>query len=83
MAGVVGEYNGLDHLEHDRRRVRCANARRGFRNVGLEYFDLVGGDLLDIPRVVRRMSTTRARAKFLPPDQRLWTLQPPPWWRAA
>jgi hypothetical protein len=82
VAGVIGEYNGLDHLEHDRRRSDAEREER-FRDHGLEYFDLVRGDLLDIPRVVRRMQDTRQRAKFLPPDQRRWTLEPPPWWMAA
>jgi hypothetical protein len=81
-AGVVGEYNGADHLERDRRRSDARREER-FRDHGLEYFDLVGGDLGDIPAVVRRMHNTRARARFLPPDQRQWTLDPPPWWNAA
>jgi hypothetical protein len=82
VAGLVGEYNGLDHIEYDRRRSDAAREER-FRDHGLEYFDLVRGDLLDIPRVVRRMQNTRMRAKFLPADQRQWTLDPPAWWNAA
>jgi hypothetical protein len=82
VAGMVGEYNGVDHLELDRRRSDSEREER-FRDHGLEYFDLVRGDLLDIPRVVRRMRNTRHRAKFLPPDRRRWTLEPPAWWRAA
>ena len=56
-------------------------ARRGFRNDGLEYFDLVEGDLTDRLNVVRRMQETRERARFDPPELRRWTLTPPPWWR--
>jgi hypothetical protein len=81
-AGVVGEYDGADHQERDRRR-RDNEREARFRDHGLEYFDLVAGDLRDRSRVVRRMATTRARAKFLPAHQRRWTLQPPPWWNAA
>ena len=80
VAGVVGEYNGADHKELDRRR--SDNAREaGFRNVGLEYFDLVEGDLADRTHVVRRMQETRDRARFDPPELRRWTLTPPTWWR--
>ena len=80
VAGVVGEYNGADHKELDRRR--ADNVREaGFRNAGLEYFDLVEGDLTDRLNAVRRMRETRERARFDPPDLRRWTLTPPPWWR--
>ena len=82
VAGVVGEYNGADHKERDRRRKDNAREAR-FRDHGLEYFDLVAGDLPDKALVVRRMVSTRARAKFLPADLRQWTLDPPPWWNAA
>jgi hypothetical protein len=79
VAGLVGEYNGADHREPDRRRKDNEREAR-FRDHGLEYFDLVGGDLPDIAGVVRRMHATRSRAQFLAPDQRRWTLDPPPWW---
>ncbi len=59
VAGVVGEYNGADHKRLDRRRSDNAREER-FRAVGLEYFDLVEGDLLDRRDVVRRMHQTRA-----------------------
>ena len=79
VAGMVGEYNGSDHKELDRRR--ADNAREeGFRGVGLEYFDLVEGDLRDRPQVVRRMQQTRARALFEAPEHRRWTLTAPAWW---
>jgi hypothetical protein len=80
VAGLVGEYNGADHKELDRRRLDNAREAR-FRNVGLEYFDLVEGDLGDRPAVVRRMEQTRRRALFAAPEARLWTLTPPAWWR--
>ena len=73
----------VDHLEVHRRSLMGRGSEARFRDHGLEYFDLVGGDLLDIPRVVRRMSSTRARARFLPPEQRQWTLATPAWWRAG
>ena len=80
VAGVVGEYDGADHVERDRRRHDAAREQR-FRDHGLEYFELVRGDLAHPGLVVQRMQSTRRRARFLPPDQRTWTLEPPPWWR--
>ena len=76
---MVGEYNGADHKRLDRRRSDNAREER-FRAVGLEYFDLVGGDLLDRRDVIRRMHQTRDRARFEEPADRRWTLTPPPWW---
>jgi hypothetical protein len=79
VAGVVGEYDGADHTVQDRRSPDIAREQR-FRDHGLEYFTLVRGDLRDRPRAARRMLAARARARFAVPDQRLWTLEPPPWW---
>ncbi len=79
VAGVVGEYGGRHHTEQDRRR--SDRAREDvFLEHGLSYFELVTGDLQDIPRAVRRMHRARHDALFLPPEKRLWTLDPPPWW---
>ena len=82
VAGVVGEYDGTDHTRQDRRKSDAAREEL-FRDHGLEYFDLVRGDLADTERVVRRMHGARSRAKFLPPDQRKWTLEPPAGWNGA
>ena len=79
VSGTVGEYNGIDHKSRDRHR-RDVAREQCFRDHGLECFTVVGGDLQDTDLVVRRMVTTRARAVFLPEDQRPWTLTPPPWW---
>ena len=79
VAGAVGEYDGEDHKGRDRHRADVAREQL-FRNHGLEYFTVVGGDLLDRRMVVDRMHGTRARANFDPPEERAWTLEPPPWW---
>ena len=80
VAGVAGEYDGIDHKSNERHRADVA--REGvFRNHGLEYFAVVGGDLQDRSLVVKRMRETRSRALFESPDQRTWTLEPPSWWR--
>jgi len=80
VAGVVGEYAGAAHRSRERHRQDVAREER-FRSVGLEPFTVVAGDLADRQLVVDRMHTTRARARFLPPDERAWTMVPPPWWR--
>ena len=80
-AGVVGEYDGAHHLTHDQRRTDRAREEL-LRDHGLEYFAVVRGDFADTARVVQRMHATRRRARWLPPDQRRWTLDVPGWWGA-
>lgn len=78
-AGLVGEYDGAHHKGRDRHRRDVAREEK-FRNHGLEYFAIVGGDLADGDLAARRMTSARSRAKFLPPGARAWTLDPPAWW---
>jgi hypothetical protein len=80
VAGVVGEYDGADHKDASRHRADVARESL-LRDHGLEYFTVVGGDLRDRPMVVDRMHRARRRARFDPPEKRLWTLRPPSWWR--
>ncbi|MGH3333949.1 MAG: hypothetical protein ACRDPJ_21865 [Nocardioidaceae bacterium] len=78
-AGVVGEYDGADHrgaLRHSRDVLR----EERFRRAGLEYFKITGPDMSRPQRMVDRMHSTRARAKWLPERQRAWTIDPPPGW---
>ena len=80
-AGVVGEYDGADHLA-DQRRYRDLGREGRFRNHGLEYFTLVAWDMHDVDRVVERMNSTRSRALARGAGHpRAWTLKPPPGWR--
>ena len=76
VAGLVGEYDGADNLEHERHRADVSREEL-FRDHGLEYVEVVRGDSRD--RAAQRMLSARARAKFLPPESRAWTLQPPRW----
>jgi hypothetical protein len=78
VAGLVGEYDGADHKDGERHRSDVAREER-FRDHGLEYFEIVGGDLRQRAGAVRRMLNARARAKFLPPESCAWTLERPPW----
>ena len=80
-AGVVGEYDGADHLA-DNRRYRDLGREGRFPNHGLEYFTLVAGDMHDVDRVVDRMHSTRRRALMRGAGHtRAWTLKHPPGWR--
>jgi hypothetical protein len=80
VAGLVGEYDGADHLAEDR-RARDAVREERFRDHGLEYVALVRGDLGRPAQAAHRILAARARAKFLAADDRRWTLDPPSWWR--
>jgi hypothetical protein len=77
-AGLVGEYQGADHKDGARHR-KDVEREECFRDHGLEYFELVGGDIARRDVAVNRMLSARRRAKFLPPESRAWTLEPPPW----
>lgn len=81
VAGFVGEYDGADHLEDDRRRRDRAREER-FRDHGLEYVAVVTGELSDRTRVVKRLRAAYRRAPFTPEGERRWTLDQPPWFRA-
>jgi hypothetical protein len=76
--GVIGEYNGAEHVLPERRR-RDAARDQDFRNHGLECFAVVGGELSDRYAVSRRMLDACERAKAAD-RPRSWTLTPPPWW---
>lgn len=80
-AGLVGEYDGKDHLADDRRRADRTREER-FRDHGLEYVPVVQGELRDRVAVVRRLRAAYRRSPFLPEDQRRWTLEQPPWFRS-
>ncbi len=77
VSGTVGEYDGVDHKDRERHR-RDVEREARYRDHGLEYFTVVGGDIRDRNKVVRRMHSTRSRARFALPEHRRWTLTPPP-----
>ena len=77
-AGLVGEYQGEDHKDGARHRMDVER-EENFRDHGLEFFEVVGGDLARRQLVVARMRSARARAKFLPAESRAWTLETPSW----
>lgn len=79
VAGLVGEYDGAAHRGARRHR-RDVRREHRFRTAGLEYVKGVGGDLREVDVLADRILTTRRRAKWLPPEQRAWTLTPPDGW---
>jgi hypothetical protein len=76
VAGLAGEYDGADHKGRERHR-RDVARETCFRDHGLEHFSVVAGDTETV--AWQRMTSARARSKFLPPESCAWTLTPPPW----
>lgn len=78
VAGLIAEYDGADHLKKDRRR-RDIRRENDFRDHGLEYVTTVRGDIGQRTMLARRFLAGRVRARFESPEDRAWTLIPPPW----
>jgi hypothetical protein len=70
--GLVGEYDGADHLVEDRRRRDRAREER-FRDHGLECVTVVRGELGRPDVVVRRLRAAHARARSTRRPKR-WSL---------
>ena len=73
VRGVVGEYAGADHRDIDRHEADV-DREAAVRRVGLEYVEVVGRDLGDRRRVIRRMNEAASRAGAHPWT---WVLGPP------
>ena len=76
--GLVGQYNGSDHLTlagaaHDEKQ------EAGYRDLGLETVTMLAPDWADLDGFVARLlaAAARARARTTPAA---WTLEPPAWW---
>ena len=80
VAGVVGEYEGVVHLERGQRG-RDVRREQAFRDVGLEYFVMLAADWRDDTAALARMHSAYRRARSGPAGPRQWTVQPPPWWK--
>jgi hypothetical protein len=79
VAGLVGEYDGKNHLAEDRRS-RDRTREERFRDHGLEYVAVVRGELRHASLVAERLRAAYRRAAFASPDQRRWTLDEPAWY---
>lgn len=77
--GVCGEYDGDHHLARRQRRVDLEREQR-LLDHGLTPFTIVAGDLRS-GRLEQRLDSARARAARVRPEERRWTIEPPPWWR--
>lgn len=73
-AGLVGEYSGAVHKGREQHRSDVTREAR-FRDHGLEYVEVVAGDTREA--AAARIRSARARAKFLPPGSRRWTVEAP------
>jgi hypothetical protein len=78
-AGVVGEYNSVLHLE-GAQRSRDVGREALFRSIGLEYVEMLTGDLVDHSAFLGRLRQAYARASRIPASERAWTIELPPWW---
>lgn len=81
-AGLVGEFDGADH-RGAMRQTRDLGRQEKFERVLLEVCRTTGLDLLDRCGVVSRIHFRRSRARWLRPEDRAWTLTPPPTWEQA
>ena len=79
-AGLVGEYDGDDHRRAFRHS-KDVSREDLFRRVDLEVTRATSYDLRDRPALARRILSARRRARAIPPSQRQWTLEAPPWFR--
>lgn len=77
--GVCGEYDGDHHLDRRQRRVDLEREQRLLEH-GLTPFTVVAGDLA-AGCLGQRLDSARARAARVRPEERRWSLEPPPWWR--
>jgi hypothetical protein len=74
-AGLVIEYDGVDHLPEEQRS-KDVDREGAFRDLGLEVIHVVSRDMRH-PKVLRhRLERARDRARFLPEGSRRWILDP-------
>lgn len=78
-AGLVGEFDGADHRRLGRHTADLGR-QDGFERVELEVCRATGLDVLRPDLVVSRIHFRRSRARWLRPDERAWTITPPPTW---
>ncbi len=79
-SGLLGEYDGPDHLTGPRRSQDVRRLDR-FREHGLEPVVALAPDLAGRELLVGRLQAAYERALRRPASQRRWTCEPPSWWR--
>ena len=78
-AGVVGEYDGADHRSAQRHS-DDVDRESGLRDHLLEVARLTGPDMNVPHRVTERIHAAYARARWVAPARRTWTLVAPAHW---
>jgi hypothetical protein len=78
-AGVLGEYNSALHLEGAQRSADVDREAR-FRNAGLEFVEMITGDLSNPFPFIARLRAAYARASRIPVADRAWRMVLPSWW---
>lgn len=78
-AGVVGEYDGAAHLSR-RGKTRDVDRDATYRRLGLGQVVMTADDLDDTEGFVRRARDSYAQVASRTAP-RLWTIDPPSWWR--
>ena len=73
-AGLVIEYDGVDHLPEERRS-KDADREGAFRDLGLEVVHVMSRDMRQRTVLTERLVKARMRARFLPPQLRAWSLE--------
>jgi hypothetical protein len=76
VAGVLGEYDGPDHLDKQQ-RLRDINREARYRDHHLEVVVRMAGDKRDDFLARLAAAYRRAGRRRTP---RTWTIEPPPWW---
>ncbi|MDN5896643.1 MAG: hypothetical protein L0H93_21805, partial [Nocardioides sp.] len=76
-AGLVVEFDGAEHRGITRHNADLKKDE-ALRQVRMEVTRVSGTDLLNRRMVVQRLLHARARARFEPPQARLWVAEPVP-----
>lgn len=74
-AGLVIEYDGVDHLPEERQS-KDADREGDFRDLGLEVVHVVSRDMWRPKILTTRLRSARARSRFEPEVSRRWTVEP-------
>lgn len=74
---IVGEYDGVDHLDR-KRRDKDIQREGAFRRAGLEYVEMTAPDRHRPEPFLQRTLDATGRVA---PSRRAWTLDAPPWWK--
>jgi hypothetical protein len=77
--GLMGEYDGPDHLP---RAQRARDVQRAdlLRSHDLESVIMMAEDFGHLDRYIERLLRARGNAARRQPARRTWTIEPPSWW---